>query len=270
MRALAAFVARDLRIALSYRVLTLLQGVSFAIGVLSSFFLSELVGEDASARVGEYGGDYFAFLLVGLALWGFLTAALQAGATSLRQELNWGTLETVLMAGASPAVVVVGAALSGLLGATLNATAMPLAGIWLGGGPGEGLSPAGVLLALAAVALTALAALGAGFCISALTLVLKKGDNLYWLVAEAAAIVGGVYYPTSVLPRALRLLGELSPLTPGLRVLRRALLGDASWRGSATDCLALTLWAVVLLAVGLWNFRVAVDIARRDASLAHT
>jgi len=91
MKLALAFLKRDFRLQRSYRLQFLYQlGGSFI--TLASFaFMARLVpGEQASLR--PYGSDYFTFLLVGVAIFGFLSTSLNSFADTLGREQATGTL----------------------------------------------------------------------------------------------------------------------------------------------------------------------------------
>ena len=80
-----AFLRRDFSLALSYRLSFLLQigGIFFSIAIF--FFLSELFGSAIAPQLVEYGGNYFSFVLIGLAFTGFLGLSLSSFAESIRE-----------------------------------------------------------------------------------------------------------------------------------------------------------------------------------------
>jgi ABC-2 type transport system permease protein len=81
-------------------------------------------------------------------------------------------------------------------------------------------------------------------------------------------LLGGVYYPTHVIPSWLQLLSGAVPLTYGLRALRRVLAAEIPVAAVATDLLVLVALTVVLLAVSMVAFRLSLSYARQSGSLA--
>ena len=84
-----------------------------------------------------------------------------------------------------------------------------------------------------------------------------------------ASLLGGVYYPITVLPDWLQLLSRLVPVTYALRAMRLALLQGAPFAELIPDILALAFFAVLFLPLSLVAFRYAVQRARVDGSLTH-
>jgi ABC-2 type transport system permease protein len=105
--------------------------------------------------------------------------------------------------------------------------------------------------------------------VASLALVLQRGDPLSWAIRVSSMVLGGVFYPVSVLPEWLRVAGQVLPLTHALELLRRSLLlgeGPAQLWGHLVALLAIT---IVLLPLGLLSCRLALRIARTDGSLSH-
>jgi ABC-2 type transport system permease protein len=106
--------------------------------------------------------------------------------------------------------------------------------------------------------------MAAGFIV-----VFKRGNPVTWLVANLATLLGGVYYPVSVLPTWLQSVARLLPITYALDAMRGALLDGAGWGELAPDLLALVAFCLVLFPVAQLVFRAAVRKARIDGSLTH-
>ena len=92
-----AFLRRDLRLQLSYRFAFFLQFFNVFFGIFMFRFLSLLVGDSAAPYLADYGGDYFAFVLIGLAFSGSFGVGLRSFASNLRDAQITGTLEAMLM-----------------------------------------------------------------------------------------------------------------------------------------------------------------------------
>jgi ABC-2 type transport system permease protein len=84
-----------------------------------------------------------------------------------------------------------------------------------------------------------------------------------------SGLLGGVYYPTSVIPSWIQSLSSVVPLTYGLRALRRVWLDGVGYREVLPDVLTLAAMALVLLALGIGAFVTGMRYARRAGTLAH-
>src|SRR4030095_3094518 len=87
-------------------------------------------------------------------------------------------------------------------------------------------------------------------------------------VLVLSTLLGGVYFPTSVLPPIVAPLSEWLPLTPGLRALRQTLLLGYPLSTVGDDLIQLLALAAVCAIVGVMALRWAFAYARRAGSLA--
>ena len=88
-----AFIKRDLSRDLSYRLSFVMQlgGIFFNIAIF--YFMARLFGSAVAPQLETYGGDYFSFVLIGLAFTGFMGLSLSNFAESIREGQVMGTLE---------------------------------------------------------------------------------------------------------------------------------------------------------------------------------
>jgi len=121
-----------------------------------------------------------------------------------------------------------------------------------------------VILVLTIVAMTAVGIIAASFI-----MVLKRGDPVTWLFNSLGLLLGGVYYPVSLMPEWLQKLSWLLPITYSLDGMRRALLTNASFAELLPNIVALLIFSLVLVPISLAVFRRAVHRAKVDGSLAH-
>ncbi|HIC89648.1 MAG TPA: ABC transporter permease [Anaerolineae bacterium] len=261
-----AFFVRDLRIEAGYPVALVLRFADVFFSSFLFYFLARLIGGAADSLLAPYGGDYFAFVIIGVAFAGYFSVGLSSFARNLREAQTTGTLEAMLLTPTRLSTVVLSSGLWDYSFTTLRVVVYFLLGVLVFGMDMEGGNylAALVILALTIVSFSALGILAASFI-----MVLKRGDPVTWLFTTVFSLLGGVYYPVELLPRPLRLVAELVPVTPALRAMRLALLQGAGWDMLGRDVLALVGFCLLLLPVGLYGFRYAVRHARVDGSLAH-
>ena len=262
----AAFVRRDLKTEVSYRLsfVSEIAGIVFSLALF--YFLARLVGPSAEPRMAAYGGDYFAFVLVGIAFYRYLSVALAAFSQAVSQGQAAGTLEAMLVSPTHPLALLLHSSLWPFLRATLEVGVYLAAGALLFGFRSEhaDLGAAALTLVLTVLAFSSFGILSAAF-----VLVFKRGDPFAFVLGTLSALLGGVYYPVEVLPSWLRHAADLVPLTYALRGLRRAILGGASAAQILPDLGVLALFAAAGLPLSLWVFGRAMDRAKRDGTLAH-
>jgi ABC-2 type transport system permease protein len=239
---------------------------SIFISILAFYFIARLIGPAATPYLSTYRGDYFAFVLIGLALSGYFGTGLSSFASSLRQAQTTGTLEAMLTTPTSLSTIIFASSLWNYLMTTFRAL------IYLGiGGAmlGVDLSSANYLTALIVLALTIISFSSLGVIAASFIMVIKRGEPVTWIFNSVAGLLGGVYYPVAVLPAWLQIFAGLIPVTYALDGLRQALLNGATISSLGTQTLALVIFSVILLPASLIGFRYAVRRARQDGSLTH-
>ena len=265
LRLLWAFLARDFRTEVSYRFSFLLSVSGVFFSAFTFYFVSRLLGDSVAPALGDYGGDYFAFTLIGIAFSSYFGLGLNSFARALRLAQTTGTLEAMMMTPASISTIVLGSAAWSYAFTTFRVIIYLLLGLALG----LPLAGANYLAALVTLLISIVAFASIGVIAAGVIMIVKRGEPITTLFDGFATLVGGVYYPIDIMPEWLQAISRLLPLTYALNAMRRALLAGASWRELAPDLLILTAFAAVLFPLSLLIFRYAVQRARADGSLAH-
>ncbi len=263
LRQAAAFLRRDLLLQSSYRSAFVLNLVGIFFSVAIFHYLGRLVDPSVAARLG--GRDYFSFVLIGIAFYNYLGTALNSFSGSLRQAQLTGTLEPVLATPVGIPTLLFGSALYHFLYTSLTAVAyLAVAALAFG----LDLSRANLPSCLLTLALTILAFSGLGILSAAFTLVWKRGDPLAFFLGTASALLGGVYFPLSIVPAWVQKIAAWIPLTYALSAMRGAVLDGKPAGDLGADLGRLALFAAVLIPLSVVAFVAALARARRDGSLA--
>jgi ABC-2 type transport system permease protein len=264
-RVAAAFLRRDWQTERSYRLAFLLSfgGIFFSAAVF--YYVAQLIDAAAAPFLAAYGGSYFAFVLIGIALQRYFGVGLNAFASAFRQAQTTGTLEAMLTTPAPPWQIALASTFWSYGLVSLQVLLYLLIGVYLLGVRVDVNFPA---LALAAVlGVTSFAALGV--LSASFVMVLKRGDPITWAVGAVSTFFGGVYFPVELLPGWLQPVSAFLPVTYGLRAVRLSVLQGAGVAEIGGDLLALALFCVILLPLALSGFRYAMYRARVDGSLTH-
>jgi ABC-2 type transport system permease protein len=255
-----AFFKRDLLTDLSYKVSFAFQVVDVLVGIAAFYFLARMLGKDAFR-----GYQPFAFILVGMAVNGYMSTSLVCFAQSIRGSQPVGTLKMALATPTSPVAFVLLSSVYPLVRAAFDGVLYLLGGVLLG------LSLARVNLpaVLVVFLLSALAFSSIGILSATFTLVLKRGDPLLWLFGGLSWLLGGVFYPVEVLPRFLQHAAQLLPITHALVAMRAALLGSASIAQLLPQIAILGLFALAGVPLSLLAFHWGVRWAKVTGTLSH-
>jgi ABC-2 type transport system permease protein len=259
-----AFLRRDWVNETSYRGMLLIEAVGVATSLILFYSIGKLVGGEPEP-LQEYGGHYFPFALVGLAVSGYFSISLIAFANRLRQAQTTGTLEALFVTSTPPPAIMLYSGVWDFLLATVRLLVFVSVGV-LAMGVEFDLN----LLAAAPIAVLSLIAFGAlGLGAASLVLVLKRGDSIALLTNLVATVFGGVLFPVSLLPDWVQPLAYLVPLSWALDGLRRATLTGAGPREVADSLVALLISCILLVPLAVLALRWATWRVRRDGSLAH-
>jgi ABC-2 type transport system permease protein len=258
-RAFAAVMRRDLTVFMSYRTRLASQALTAVFSLTLFHYVSQLV----HVRGFPSPHDYFGFVVVGIAMVSVLYSCFSI-ADLVRQELVAGTFERLLLSPFGAVQSVIAMALFPL------AYAFVLAAVTLGlacGLYGLSLNGASALLALPAALLAIAAFLPFGLLFAALTITVKQGSvGTSWVIA-LLSIVGGLYFPVSLLPAWLRAVAHAQPFTAATAELRHLLVGSPLGEAQAAALGKMALFAAVLVPGAIWLLRGAVRTAQRRGTV---
>ena len=88
-----AFLRKDLALEKSYRLSFLSRIFSIIFSVILFYYIARLLGKNATPYLAAYGGEYFPFVLVGIAFYRYFNVALASYPGNIREGQLTGTLE---------------------------------------------------------------------------------------------------------------------------------------------------------------------------------
>lgn len=264
MREALALVRASWLTASSYRLGMMMSLGGLIVTILPMYFVAGALQPVLADRISTEGGNYFGFLVVGVLAFSFLSTAVNAVSGAIASGISTGTLEAMLSTRARlPALI------AGLVGYAFTWTAVRGAlTIVMAVLLGVRLSAAHSGIALLILALIVMAYFGVGLMAAAMVLAFRTTGPFPQVVLLLSGLLGGVYYPTSVIPSWIQSLSSVVPLTYGLRALRRVWLDGLALREVIPDVVTLAGMAIGLLALGVAVFALGMRYARRAGTLA--
>lgn len=259
-----AFFRRDAAIALSYRVAFTAQllGNFLLVGLL--YYVSLTVGLQNVPALAEYGGNFMAFALIGIALTDCVLVSLVGFAQQVRESQTTGTLEATLISPVPLPLILIYSSLWGYFLSAVRFLLYVAAGAALGGLHAESMNaPAGVVIFV----LTVICFLGVGILWAGIVLLVKRGEAIMGVLSIVVMLASGMLFPVKMLPKWIQIVSEAIPLTAALDGMRLALLKGAGFDQLGGILLRLSLFAALLLALGLGGFHFAVKLGRKQGSL---
>jgi ABC-2 type transport system permease protein len=258
-QAFLAVMRRDLHVYLSYRTRLVSQILTAVFSLTLFYYVSRLV------HVSGFGSHnaYFGFVVVGISLVGVLYSCFSIPEL-VRQELIAGTFDRLLLSPFGAVRSVLAMTLFPMVFSFLIAT------ITLGLGCvifGLQLHWSTVPLAVPVMVLVLLAFLPFGVLFAALTVVVKQGSvGTSWVIA-LLSIIGGLYFPVSLLPSWLQTAAKLQPFTAATDLLRHLLVNSSLGESPATSLLKLVGFSVVLLPGSILVLARAIRLGQRRGTI---
>lgn len=264
MRSIAALLRYDFLTQTSYRISTVIMLVSFLLIVVPVYFIGHSLQGTMAEAIQNQGGQYFGFLVVGLVAQRILWAAMISLPNTLSSGIRTGTLEAFFATPVGTPALVAGLMTYKTLWGIFEGCLMLATG-WL---LGARLEADHLLLSLVLIMLITVVHVPFGLLASAGILAFRTQGPMVMAAYGASVFLGGVYYPTHVIPSWMEGLSAFIPLTYGLRALRRTLLEGLPLGAVLDDVLILIGFILLLGIFSVIVFRRALLYARQSGSLA--
>jgi ABC-2 type transport system permease protein len=266
LRRIRAFVVRDFRLALSYRLQFFFRLLEVLLFVTTFFFISKIF-EGGTIKEFTQWQNPLAAWITGLAVMSYFMTGFSSLANSIRQEQAQGTLEGVLMTPVSVQTFVLASSAYDFVQVTCTSALYLFFGWVFFGVRFQG----NYLLALLFLILTTLVLASIGILSASFAMVFKRGDPFGMLLGITSTLFSGVLFPTQLITKyAGRGVGQISralPSTYGLDGIRRVLIEGQTLNQVREPLFALLIFLFVLMPFSLWVFKRAVRRAKREGSL---
>ncbi|MEN3031997.1 ABC transporter permease [Chromobacterium amazonense] len=172
-------------------------------------------------------------------------------ALSVAREREEGTFDQLLVSPLTPAYIMAGKAVPGILVALLQGSLIALAAAWVYRVPFDG----SVALLLLSMASYGLALAGVGLFISSLSRTQQQAFLGVFSFMVPAVILSGYVSPIENMPEALQWLALLNPLSYFIPILKGTFLKGYGFADAWPWLLPLWLIALLTLSLALWCFR---------------
>lgn len=260
LRVVQALFVRDALVMRSYWLATAFDLVFGLLSLLIYYFISRTFH---NVPVHELGGapTYFAFAAVGVALALVVQASCVRVAQRIREDLVSGSLETLIAQPLTRTELALGQSTFHFSFGTVRAFLYLLVAFL---GLGIGLSQAswpGLILVLLA---SGLAMTAVGIALSSFVLLLRRAEFLVAMAVLALTLLGGAFFPISVLPDWIEPIAKILPTRFIFGGVRAAVLRGEGW---GLDFLYLVIFFAVGLPVAVAFFSFALNQARRRGRL---
>ncbi|KPK96862.1 MAG: hypothetical protein AMJ95_11970 [Omnitrophica WOR_2 bacterium SM23_72] len=264
LREAAAFLKKDFLTESSYKLAFLFNIFGVFISVLIYFFIDRLFGSRIAPHLEVFGINYFSYVLLGMAFFSYVGAGMGSFASQLHNEQMQGTLEAVLLTPVKISTLLFSMALWNLIIATLDMVIYIVLGIFVFK---IDFSQINLLSGLIILILTITSFSGLGILSASFIMIFKRGNPLGWVISSLEGLIGGVYFPVSVLPAWLQFVAKFFPITHAIRAMELAVYQGYPLRLLAKEIFLLFLFSLLLIPAGLIVFKFATKKSRMQGTL---
>src|SRR5947207_7249708 len=225
------------------------------------------IGLSAPGLPKEQQAGFVLTLLIGTAVWSYLSVTFEGVSEMIILERWEGTIEYTFMAPISRFTHLIGscwyAVAHGLLFTIIQ---LVVVGLFFH----LDLSHANYMTAIFMLLVGSISFIGFGIGAAVLPLLFtERGSQMSYIVRAVLLLVSGVYYPIQVLPQWMQPLAKISPANYVLEGLRAALLrGQVIWSAEIWSYTwPLIITGIVSIPLSVYIFRIAERYAKRTGRL---
>lgn len=264
LRQALAFLKKDFLIESSYKLSFLFNIFAVLISILSYFFIDKLFGHRMVDYLEEFGVNYFSYVLLGMAFFSYIGVGLGSFSNRIHTEQMQGTLEAILLTPTKISTILFSMALWNLLFATVDMAIYITLGIFLFKIDFANINILSTFLILL-LTITSFSSLG--IISASFIMVFKRGNPLGWVISSLEGLIGGVYFPITVMPVWLQYVARLLPITYAIRAIQLAVYRGFTVTQLVKEIGFLLLFSCILLPLSFASFKYALKKARRQGSL---
>ncbi len=258
-----AFIKRDYKILISYKIAFITSILGTIFPLLSYFFISKLVPDHQESLV-KYGGDYFAFTIIGVAFTTYFTMALQQFSANIRRDQMAGCLEALLSSQTdTKSLIFMSAIFRFLFNGLILIFMFILSIVFLGFDFSKINIPSFIL----ALLLSLVIFVSLGIFSAAGTVRYKQGEPFALIFATLGSLFGGAIFPISLLPVGFKIFSYIIPITYSLEALRLSILQGYTIGMLSQQLLILFCIALVVLPLSLKFFDLTIEKGKKDGTL---
>jgi ABC-2 type transport system permease protein len=181
--------------------------------------------------------------------------AVNLTAMAVVRERELGTIEGLLITPVRPMELMIAKMVPNVLVSAVSMASVVLLGIYWFGVPFRGDPWLFAWLSM----LYLVSSLGLGLLVSTVAQTQKQAQQISQLLMLLSLLLTGFLYPRAPMPAAVRLVGDLIPLTYFVRIVRGVFTKGVGLAFIRQDVLALGIYATVTLVVSAVSFRKRLD-----------
>lgn len=260
-----ALLKKDFLIESSYKLAFIMNIFSVCASLLIYFFIDKLFGRTMNQYLEKFGVNYFSYVLLSMAFFSYIGVGIGSFSSRIRFEQLQGTLESLFLTPTRAETLLLGMTIWNIIFATIDVLIYFIFGAFLFK---IDFSQINILSAFITLVLTIISFSSLGIISASFILVYKRGNPTTWLISTLEGVVGGVYFPVSVLPGFMQIIAHCLPITYAIRAIELAVYKGYTLYQLKNELLFLLVFSIVLLPLSLKMFKKALHKARRLGSLS--
>jgi ABC-2 type transport system permease protein len=264
MYKIAEMVRASFVIAKSYKINLMFSILALFFTTIPIYLAAHAMQPTMAKVVQQQGGDYFGFVLLGLICISLLTTSLTGVYNSVSGSVTSGWLEAQMGTSTSIPVLLVGMGAYDFLWTLVRVSILLLYGRALG----VHVHWSGLLLGVPVLMLLCIAYFGLGLVLASMFLAFRTIGPAQSVIMTGSMLLGGVYYPTDIIPGWIHWLSVVVPMTYGLRAVRQLVLDGAPMLAVVRDVGLMAAIAAISLGIGAITFRTAFNYSRQRGTLS--
>ncbi|MFH1283039.1 MAG: ABC transporter permease [bacterium] len=262
---LLQFIKKDFAIQKTYKFDNILRFAGIFLQLFLFFFIGKLIGKKPGVILEVSGGEYFPFVLVGLAFSPLFSFGLSFCSNFLREEVSYGTIENVFKMPLGVNRILSFMSTGKLLFVLCECLCILAFGFVILEIPFSFIK---LIYLVFIMGVSYMIFFGVGLVAGSFILLFKRGDPVQWVLINVSDILGGVYFPVALLPGWIGFISMGIPTTHILFVARKVILTGA-YSEILIPLIILFIIGVLLIFVGFYTFGIAFNKVRSKGSLAH-
>ena len=263
-RKASAFLKKDFINQASYRLSFILNIFSIFLAVYIFFIFSKLF-EGTNSYLEDYDNDYFFFLIIGIAVSDLALRISSIINTEVRNYQLTGLFEEIINLRESTTSILLFSLIYPVLYSLVRLTIYLTAAILFFD---LTLSFSNIGFILIILLLVIFSFIGISLISGAYAIAFKKGNPLSAINQLSVMVLGGVFFPTSILPSWLGSISQFIPITHALEVIRHLFLPDTNINEQTIyHFLIMVLFSFSLILIGLFLCKIAVQTGKKNGTL---
>ena len=261
---IAAFIKKDFILESSYKLAFLLRIFTVFTSILVYFFIDRLFGNRIVEDLEPFGVNYFSYVLLSTAFFSYTGAGLGSLSRRIRLEQMQGTLESLFLTPTKTPVIIMAMSLWNILFSSFDLLIYIIMGKTLFN---VDYSHVNLISAIVLLFLTVVSFSSIGIISACFILIFKRGNVLGWIINQLEGVIGGVYFPVTVLPDWLQYISRILPITYAVRGMQLAVYRGYNLSQLKREIFFLTAFSVVLVPVSILIFKKALYRTRIRGTL---